>query len=100
MSWLAQYEQKNSWHDMKFTTLNVNPAPSGIVDGAGSDDIGQFTFKGTFSPNAPVCRVTKQYLGKHAIYYEGTYDGNSGIIMGHWGFEPGSKDGNFRMRRA
>jgi hypothetical protein len=54
--------------------------------------VGQFTFEGTFNNNEPVTRIVKQYLGKHAIYYEGRLT-SPGVINGHWGFNPGHKDG-------
>lgn len=98
MSWKAQYEQFDAWHDMNFLSLEVNENPGGIVKGHGSDEVGEFTFEGSFSQADPVVRILKQYKGKHAIYYEGRRT-SPGEINGDWGFEPGEKDGKFRMKK-
>ena len=80
---------------MKFTKLTVDTKPGGLIDGSGTDEVGEFTFKGSFSPNEPVCRIFKQYIGQHAIYYQGTLDNAGGFVQGFWGFTPGSNDGKF-----
>lgn len=99
MSWAAQYEQNGTWHDMHFEQLNVQAQPGGIIQGKGKDEVGEFTFEGSFSPNNPECRIHKQYLGQHAIYYQGKVDPQTGAISGSWGFEPGESNGGFRMRK-
>jgi hypothetical protein len=71
MTWRAQYHQNDAWHDMHFNSLTVQEGPGGVINGQGTDEVGQFTFQGSFSHNTPECRITKQYLGKHAIYYLG-----------------------------
>ncbi len=85
---------------MKFAEINVSAQPGGLISGKGSDEVGEFTLSGSFSPNTPEFRFLKQYVGHHAIYYKGSFDVNSFILSGHWGFEPGAEDGGFRMRRA
>lgn len=40
MSWKAQYEQSNEWHDMTFLSLEVNENPGGSVKGHGNDKVG------------------------------------------------------------
>lgn len=99
MSWIAQYNQGNTWHNMNFTSLVVNATPGGLINGEGADEVGQFTFNGTFSNDAPTARILKQYKGQHAIYYEGTFDQATSALNGHWGFKPGSKDGLFRLKK-
>jgi hypothetical protein len=84
---------------MNFTALSVDPQPNGLVKGHGTDEVGEFTFEGSFSPNEPVCRIVKQYIGKHAVYYQGTLDPQMMSIEGFWGFHAGSNDGKFQMRR-
>ena len=98
MPWQAFYYQCEQAHPMKFTELNVDPRPSGLIKGHGSDEVGQFTFEGSFSPNEPVCRIFKQYIGQHAIYYQGTLDNATKTIDGHWGFQAGDKDGKFTLK--
>lgn len=100
MSWIAQYEQYGTWHDMKFTQINVDARPGGLIKASGTDEVGDFVFEGSFSPNNPECRIHKQYVGKHSIYYQGKVNTQTGEINGSWGFEPGDSNGGFRMRRA
>lgn len=85
---------------MKFDKLVVDAKPSGLIEGSGTDEVGAFTFNGSFSPNEPVCRIFKQYIGQHAIYYQGTLDNTGSNIEGFWGFKPGSNDGKFQMKRV
>ena len=68
MTWLAQYEQFGTWHDMKFSNINVSTQPGGLIQGQGQDEPGPFTFEGSFSPNAPTCRILKKYP-TYNIYY-------------------------------
>lgn len=86
MSWKAQYEQNGTWHDMNFTTINVDARPGGLIKAEGQDEVGPFIFEGSFSPNNPECRIHKQYTGKHAIYYQGQVNPQTGEINGSWGF--------------
>lgn len=99
MSWLAEYEQYGTWHKMDFGNINVAAQPGGLITAQGSDEVGQFTIEGSFSPVTPEFRFLKQYTGKHAVYYKGTFDRNNFQMTGHYGFEPGDEDGGFRMKR-
>jgi hypothetical protein len=36
---------------MKFDKLTVDTQASGLIEGSGTDEVGAFTFKGSFSPN-------------------------------------------------
>lgn len=84
---------------MQFTALQVDTRPGGLIKGHGTDTVGPFTFEGSFSPAEPICRIHKQYLGKHAIYYQGTFNPQTNVVQGFWGFEPGDQDGKFEMAR-
>lgn len=99
MSWKAQYEQNGTWHDMNFNSINVLEQPNGQINASGTDEVGQFTFQGHFNNADSGCKIVKQYLGQHAIYYEGVLNKFAGEINGHWGFNPGSNDGGFRMKK-
>ena len=58
----------------------------GRVSGQGNDDIGPFTMAGTYDNERKVCFV-KQYVGQHAVEYEGNldYDNLGGFtIQGKW----------------
>jgi hypothetical protein len=58
----------------------------GQIDGEGDDCIGRFTFRGGYNERGHVTMV-KQYVGKHRLLYEGSYDGE-GTIFGRWTFSP------------
>ena len=99
MSWRAQYNQHGTWHDMQFDSINVQEQPGGHVTAHGTDEVGEFTFQGTFSSKDTTVRLFKQYKGQHAIYYEGKLNRQAGEINGHWGFKAGENDGEFRMKK-
>lgn len=73
--------------------------PNGQINATGTDEVGQFTFRGQFNNADSGLKIVKQYLGQHTIYYEGVLNRAAGEIQGHWGFNPGSKDGGFRMKK-
>jgi hypothetical protein len=54
----------------------------GVIEGQGRDCIGPFTFGGTYDVDGSVT-MTKQYLGRHSVLYQGTYDGE-GTVFGRW----------------
>ncbi len=58
----------------------------GIIEGEGRDVIGPFTFEGEYDPQGAI-RMVKQYLGRHQVLYQGTYDGE-GTIFGQWQIPP------------
>jgi hypothetical protein len=55
---------------------------NGRVTGEGLDCIGRFTFDGTYTDTGEV-HMIKQYLGAHALRYEGRVDGE-GAVVGRW----------------
>jgi hypothetical protein len=59
----------------------------GEISGEGLDILGRFTFSGSYASDG-VIKMVKQYLGKHAVFYTGTYDGE-GTIFGEWMVAPG-----------
>ena len=58
----------------------------GHIEGEGRDIIGRFTFDGEYDETGAV-RMVKQYLGRHRVFYQGTYDGE-GTIFGEWRIPP------------
>jgi hypothetical protein len=56
---------------------------AGKATGRGIDVVGPFTFAGTADPATGAVTLTKQYLGKHRVHYEGKPDGE-GCIYGTW----------------
>ena len=98
--WQAEYEQHGSWHKMLFNFMTVDARPGGKIEGRGEDEVGKFDFKGSFNNNTSDCRIHKQYLGKHEIFYQGQLNQQTGQVIGSWGFKAGGNDGGFRMRRV
>lgn len=58
----------------------------GRIEGEGRDVIGPFTFAGDYDERGRI-RMVKQYLGRHRVLYQGTYDGE-GTIFGSWSIPP------------
>jgi hypothetical protein len=58
----------------------------GRIEGEGRDVIGRFTFTGAYDDGGAI-RMVKQYLGRHQVLYQGTYDGE-GTIFGQWSIPP------------
>lgn len=54
---------------------------NGTVAGGGSDDIGSFTWKGSYDTEQLLCTMTKQYR-THSVFYQGQVDENG--IWGTW----------------
>lgn len=66
----------------------------GVLTGDGRDWVGRFLFRGKYDVETGKCWWTKQYVGQHAIAYEGYNEGKgiwgtwkwSGAAPGHGGF--------------
>jgi hypothetical protein len=69
------------------------------IRGQGRDIIGRFTFVGRMEPEGRVL-INKQYIGQHAVLYQGQYDGE-GTVFGQWSIGPWDR-GNFllQLRRS
>src|SRR5262249_35068467 len=78
--WRAYWEQLG-WGRQVMHDLVLRFA-GGAVEGEGRDCIGRFVFRGKYDRRG-VIRMVKQYLGRHQVLYEGTYDGE-GTIFGRW----------------
>ncbi len=57
----------------------------GRVTGSGSDDVGVFTWEGTYDIKTFACQLTKRYVS-HPVFYQGMAD-ESGIY-GQWSIPP------------
>jgi hypothetical protein len=83
--WTGHWEQKGfgrqSMHQLLLTFSD------GQIVGEGRDMLGEFIFIGTYEPGG-IIRMVKQYIGKHAVFYTGAYDGE-GTISGEWMVAPG-----------
>jgi hypothetical protein len=54
---------------MQFDTINVHDERGGQISAHGNDQVGEFTFNGSFNQVDSGVKIVKQYKGKHAIYY-------------------------------
>ena len=63
----GKYYQNGQAFEMVITFSSLS---EGRVLGQGNDDIGPFTMAGTYD-NGGSIRFVKQYVGKHAVEYEG-----------------------------
>jgi hypothetical protein len=78
--WRGYWEQPG-WGRQPMTGLVLHFA-DGRIEGEGRDVVGRFTFSGEYDERGHVVLV-KQYLKKHQVLYQGTYDGE-GTIFGQW----------------
>jgi len=58
----------------------------GVVTGGGNDNVGAFSWRGTYDPVARKCEMIKQYQGAHQVFYFGSADENG--IGGTWLISP------------
>ena len=52
------------------------------MTGDGVDDIGRFLIQGRYDAAGGECHWTKQYVGKHSVFYRGFREGRG--IWGTW----------------
>eukprot|EP00803_Ostreobium_quekettii_P006288 evm.model.scf_934EXC.9 EVM.evm.TU.scf_934EXC.9 scf_934EXC:50931-53471(-) len=75
----------------------------GVMVGHGDDEVGAFTMDGVYDPKKQTCRWTKQYVGQHAVEYEGKLTLISrGFQTGHVSIDgtwtiPGCNCGSFTL---
>lgn len=55
---------------------------NGRISGEGMDDVGGFVITGTYNSTSMECSWSKDYIGRHTVFYEG-YGENKGI-WGTW----------------
>jgi hypothetical protein len=72
------YDRASSKSKMEFS-LNFK---KGKISGNGSDDVGSFSWSGTYDINGLTAQITKQYHDRHSVVYHGNVDENG--IWGHW----------------
>jgi len=89
--WSGFYEQFGAKHDMDFTLIFGR---NGNVSGKGKDEVGDFEWSGTLNAAGPV-KLTKQYIGQHAVEYEGCMF--NGTISGT--YSVGDAKGDFQLTR-
>lgn len=76
--WGGWWEQQ-TFGRQEMTGLVLDIDPSGAVSGSGTDCIGAFHFRGRFGPRVT---LVKQYVGRHALEYDGENTGEG--VYGMW----------------
>lgn len=59
------------------------------IKGAGIDGPGHFVIHGTFDEHSAAVAFMKQYIGKHAVQYDGRFEADE--IVGHWSLSQGER---------
>jgi len=57
-----------------------------VVTGFGADNVGPFDWEGKYDTHNGTCVMTKFYLARHAVIYDGNVDENG--IWGKWNISP------------
>lgn len=70
----------------------------GRIYGEGSDQVGEFSFCGSYNLDTGEVRVTKRYIGRHRVTYRGWAELQHGI-WGLWNLEEGNR-GGWQIRPA
>lgn len=84
------YSFSKQQHKMSFS-LNFQ---NNKITGAGSDDVGAYSWQGTYDKEAMTCQLIKSYT-QHQIFYNGHADENG--IWGQWSWNPLMKGGGFHI---
>lgn len=79
VEWEGWYEQRGKRNPMKFDHMQIGL--NGVIDGKGADTVGHFQIFGQVSRHGSV-NFTKQYIGKHAVAYNGVI--SESTITGNW----------------
>lgn len=91
IEWEGWYDQNGQRQPMKFNHMQIGL--NGAMQGNGSDNVGQFQIFGQVSRHGSV-NFTKQYIGKHAVAYQGVICDSK--ITGNWRI--GNYHGQFEIK--
>lgn len=105
--WKGWYKQKGTKDPMD---LSIDVTPQGVF-GIGRDSVGRFIIQGYNDPNQSCVSFVKQYLGAHAVHYNGsmweevTNNGSQyvddsichRVIKGTWNI-PGNCHGHYKLK--
>ena len=59
---------------MTLESLTIELVPGGKIKATGVDEVGKFTFDGSFGAKDSIFKFLKQYIGQHKIYYQGKFN--------------------------
>ena len=85
--WVGFWTQKFPPVGKHSTELHLTFS-EGVLQGEGRDWVGKYTVRGHYNLADGRCHWTKQYLGKHAVAYDGFNEGQG--IWGTWTIDAGS----------
>merc|ERR1711957_99421 len=95
--WKGWYKQGGDKNDMD---LDMQVSPEGVF-GLGMDVVGKFVIRGYYDPNQSCVSFVKQYIGQHAVHYNGSMylkdDGEKHTIKGVWNI-PNQCHGYFKLK--
>jgi len=80
--WIGFWEQA-ALGRQRMDEFELAFGPDGTVHGKGRDVVGRFTIDGEWNDRDGSVAMTKQYIGKHRVYYAGKPDGE-GSLLGTW----------------
>ncbi len=74
--YIEKHRNERGWMHLYLTFAD------GQIRGEGTDYVGPWVANGTYQESTGNCRWTKQYVGRHQVWYEGQYSENG--IQGSW----------------
>lgn len=92
MKYFGSYTKKNQ--NLPLVFRNIKFLSNEEIEGYDIDDGGNFMLTGTHSEKQ--VKITKEYIGKHKIEYEGTFENNNKILSGKWHI--GEIEGEFSLK--
>jgi len=94
--WKGWYKQGGSKVNMHFQNFQVDA--NGSIWGHGSDQVGTFNISGKMNWSSTGFKFVKQYVGQHAVTYNGKIQGNGDVWAGRWYINQNGDGGNFQLR--
>ena len=86
-AWEGFYVQNNVNHKMECNLEFKNNQ----IKGGGNDELGGFSWKGSYDTEAGSVNMTKSYFNAHDVHYKGLADENG--IWGNWEINSSYTDG-------
>lgn len=92
MKYFGSYSKKNQ--NLPLVFRNIKFLSNEEIEGYDIDDGGNFMLTGTH--NEKQVKITKEYIGKHKIEYEGAFENNNKTLSGKWHI--GEVEGEFSLK--
>lgn len=91
--WTGHFSQNGSQTPMVFQTFKVSKHG---IKGKGVDSLGEFVISGEVL-NKTIAKFVKQYIGKHAVQYEGEIKNKKKEIEGKWSMPEHGLSDSFKI---